>query len=466
MGEISDLGRAFLRDFVVEGVPASGASRPQKAVGRQVFDLIDERVLRASVPINNRVALLGDSITAAGIANGVIPSVSSDANALRNTTRGMTFWLPFLTRQRFTSPQSLNFGISGETSAQIAARVHQVIHSGAGVCVVLAGTNDLGSVPLATTKANLESIYKALTDAHVLTIALPILPRVVAGGSQYGFINEVNAWIANQQSIYPNFRFIDPTYDFGDEFSVSMSPRNGYAYDGLHPTGFGMRNIARPIAAFLNTLLPEPPYRLRVTDHFSAAHLTDGYLNPNPFIRGTGGTVGTGVTGTAPDNWSLDTSAGGGGIGSLSVAGSRGVDSAGFDAQRILIGGTATGGFQTVVTLTQYGYPLPYAVRAGDRIYNEADVEFAGGALGISGVAAFVAATVGGVDYFAWDGYPIVSDGFSQDGLRGTLRTPELTLPGVPTVFHSGYYIYLMNSGSARSADVRISSGAVRATRP
>lgn len=424
-----------------------------------------DRRLRA-FPTNNRVALLGDSITASGIANGVIPGVSPDANALRNSTRGMTFWVPFLTRQRFVSPQELNFGVSGQNSAQILARVDQVIASGAGVCVYLGGTNDLGG-SIATTKANLAATFKALSDANVLIIAVSILPRTVSGGAQYGFINEINAWMAEQQAVYPGFRFIDATFQFGDEWSVNMSPRTGYSYDGLHPMGIGMRNVARVVAEYLNTLLPDPPYRIRVTDHFSATHLTAGYLNPNPFVRGTGGAVGVGVTGTAPDSWSLGVSEGGGNIGSLTVAGSRVTDSRGMDAQCILIGGTATGGYQTVVTMTQYGYSLPHPVQAGDHLYHEADVEFAGGAEGIAGIGAYVCATVGGVEYFAWDGYPIVSDAFSQDALSGTLRTPDIVLTGTPTLIHSGYYIYLMNSVSTpRGADIRISSGATRATRP
>ena len=44
MGQIGDLGREFQRDFVVDGVPASGANEPDKAVGRAVFSVIDSKV--------------------------------------------------------------------------------------------------------------------------------------------------------------------------------------------------------------------------------------------------------------------------------------------------------------------------------------------------------------------------------------------------------------------------------------
>lgn len=48
MGEIADLGREVFRDFVVDGVPASGVNEPEKARARQLTELIDRRVAAAS----------------------------------------------------------------------------------------------------------------------------------------------------------------------------------------------------------------------------------------------------------------------------------------------------------------------------------------------------------------------------------------------------------------------------------
>lgn len=41
MGQIKDLGRTFLRDFAIAGVPASGVNQPRKSEGISVFDQID-----------------------------------------------------------------------------------------------------------------------------------------------------------------------------------------------------------------------------------------------------------------------------------------------------------------------------------------------------------------------------------------------------------------------------------------
>ena len=47
MGTISTLARAWLRNFVTDGVPASGVNEPSKAEGRAVFDAIDDIVVAA-----------------------------------------------------------------------------------------------------------------------------------------------------------------------------------------------------------------------------------------------------------------------------------------------------------------------------------------------------------------------------------------------------------------------------------
>ncbi|MNS00543.1 hypothetical protein D3C72_318030 [compost metagenome] len=58
MGQIGDLGQQFQRDFVVDGVPASGANEPDKAVGRAVFAVIDDKVEAQA----EAVAVVGDQV--------------------------------------------------------------------------------------------------------------------------------------------------------------------------------------------------------------------------------------------------------------------------------------------------------------------------------------------------------------------------------------------------------------------
>lgn len=407
---------------------------------------------RQGSPRNNKVALLGDSITAAGVDN------TSVANELHNTNRGMTHWVPFLTRQKFISPQSLNFGIVGETSAQIAARVADVVASGAGTCVVIAGTNDIGALTFAQTTGNLATIYAALSAANILIIALPILPRTLAGEANYSFPQRVNEWIREQGKNYAGFKFIDP-FIFGDPYSLTYSPRTGYTYDGTHPMAIGMRYLAEPVADYLNTLVPESGAQVRsVCDYFNTSN-PRGCLNPNPMLVGTAGTP-SGI-GPIANSYNVGANAGGGSIGSLVVTCSKSVSTiTQMENQKIVVSGTATGGFATNVILSLVGN-IPN-LSAGDTIELLADIEVAGGTIGISGIAAYAYATMVGVTKWAYDGYAVVSDDLTSDAYTGTFRTPPLVLTAAPSASGLGIGIWLKNTGTTRSCDLRINNIAVR----
>lgn len=457
MGQISDLGRAFLRDYAIDGVPASGSYQPQKSIGREVFDLIDARLEvqgRQGLPFNNLVAFLGDSITAASIAN--------TTTELRNSNRGPLTWLPTLTGGRFLSRQDLIFAVPGANTTAARAWVEDVIASGAGSCQVLIGTNDIPANDFDLTVGNLDYIYRTLTAANILVIALPILPRTLAASAHYGFANRVNAWIAKGGERYPNFRFIDP-YLFGEPYSLTMSPRAGYTYDDLHPVAIGMRYIMKSVTDYLNTLRPPPPRRVRtVTDHYTAGVNPTGYANLNPMMGGTSGTLsadGANLTGVAPNNWNLFASAGGGAIGSLNIVGSKAISADGLDCARIEVSGSATGGFQTVIGLSQYNFPGGFT--AGETIQLEVQVELEGGAVGVSGVGVFFQAAGNDKEY-SWGGYPIVADDLTVDTYSGPILTEPMTLTQTPTLTSCGVWIFLKNVGTTRAIALKIVSIAVR----
>ncbi len=401
----------------------------------------------------NVIALLGDSLTSDGINN--------TADEKRNANRGMTHWVPFLTSQRFTSPQSMNFGVSGENSAQIAQRAWQVVSSGAGVCIVMAGTNDIGGFTAAQTKANLTSIYQQLSAAGILIIALPILPRTLTPEAQYSFPQQINEWMRDQAAVYDRFVFIQP-YEFWDQYSPTYSPRADYTYDGLHPKAIGAFTLARPIAEYLNSIRPYPGIAVHsICDFFNSSN-PRGVLNANPLLGGAGGTKGAGVTGDVADSHRLQAFANGGSIGSLTVTASKGASMrTGGVNQRIQVGGTATGGFDTSVILDlPSGIPN---IAAGDTIEMLADIEIAGATIGISGIEAYIAVQQSGTFKWARDGYPIVSDDYVwRDVPEARFRTPPLTLSGTIGASFVGIKIYLKNTGTTRSCDVRINNIAVR----
>lgn len=440
-------------------------SRATTALDNVPGAVLIERSARTA-PVNNLVAFLGDSITAASIANGAIAGVDTEPNAIRNTTRGMLFWLPFLTSQRFQSRQNLVFGVAGETAEQIAARVGQVVASGAGTCVVIAGTNNVGVNNYASTIAALDTIYRTLNAANILILAYPIVPRNIAGGANYGFMSRVNTWIEAAPSRYPNLRVMDPSL-FTSPYDVTNSPKAGFAYDGLHPTGRGMRELARPAAAYLNTLLPLPPAPVRsVIDHVSASN-PGGFCNKNPMLGGTDGTKGAGVTGSVATDWRVSVGVAGGTVGSLTVAASKGASSAsGRETQKIVVGGSASGGWATAVILDQANF-AGATFKAGDVVEAVAQIATAGGAAEIAGVALVLITTQGGVARYAYDGYPIVSDLWSDDKVAGTLKTPAMTLAQDDTQSSVSLMIFLRNTAAtARGIELDVESIVVRKVAP
>lgn len=445
------LGAGSVTAEEISDISLDQAAILKKIGGLNAADLAVGLATKVAFPKNNKVALLGDSITKNGID-------TSEPNELRNSNRGNTFWVPFLTRQKFVSPQSLNFGVSGETSGQIAARVDDVVNSGAGTSVVIAGTNDIGANSTATCQANLATIYAALAAANTLIIALPILPRTLTGESNYSFPQAVNEWIRDQAKNYPGFKFVDP-FLFGDPYSLTYSPRTDYTYDGLHPFAIGARYIAKPIADYLNTLVPESGPMVRsVTDYFNSSN-PRGCLNINPLLGGNSGTPG-GI-GDIADGYIVSANANGGNVDSLVVTCSKSTSTLfGMVNQRIVVSGTATGGFDTNVILSSI---VDHTLLAsGDVIELLADIEVVGGTIGISGVSAYFFATQSGVAKFSYDGYAVVSDDFTVDGFTGTFRTPPMTLTANPSASGIGIKISLKNTGTTRSCDVRINNIALR----
>lgn len=374
-----------------------------------------------TVPVNNRVALLGDSITSSGIYN--------DADNLRDTARGMGFWLPTLTRQAFQTDQSLNFGVSGDTAAGALSRVQSVIDSGAGTCVVLIGTNDLGS-PIEAVKGHLASIYKRLTDANILTIAMPLLPRTAPSTEAYGWMASLNRWIREQERVFPNLRVIDASPLFGDPYSLQNSPRQGFTYDGLHPMAIGARYMTQPVADYLLTLRKPLGRRVfTVTDHYWPGTNEGGYLNQNPMMAGVDGTVGAGITGQLANDWAISLSAGGGDLSAFSVEVSKSTNAAtGLVAQKITYSGNLIGGWQTIIGMNDFGLTYQEHLKPGDKVIFEVDIDVPGGLPGVSGIVPFLMIEQGGVWKSAHAGFTWVSDDWTVDGFRGVLRTPPMTL--------------------------------------
>jgi hypothetical protein len=87
---------------------------------------------------------------------------------------------------------------------------------------------------------------------------------------------------------------------------------NALVSDGTHPSAYGAALMARTVAPILATLFPTRPNFPGPGDPKNLA--------PNPFMTGTAGSLGTGVTGTVATGWYV---ADGGGSPTLSAVGSK-----------------------------------------------------------------------------------------------------------------------------------------------
>jgi lysophospholipase L1-like esterase len=261
-------------------------------------------------PRPNTIALLGDSFTEMCVQqSGMFLTMGGG--------RGFWTWAAQLMRQRLTlvtRPGTLNGGVSGQTTAQIATRVKQdAVDLNPGWCHVLAGTNDAsGGVPLTTTIANLTAIYDDLSKAGIRIVAGTIAPKSSATTAQLRAIEAINTWIRKQGQIRSGFIVADYHARLaGPTGGWRVEGNTAYTADGIHPSSGGALRMGRVLADALNPYLPATvPFLPTSNIDDGASGATEPNLLPNSMFTGTTGVVGAGATGQAPTSWRIDRNGG------------------------------------------------------------------------------------------------------------------------------------------------------------
>ncbi len=197
---------------------------------RTLFNLLDrwiekmlaphrDGIAAAVVPGAGGVALLGDSITHMGRWDLLFPDV-----------------------------RTCNFGVSGETSAQLLARLAPVIALRPHLIFILIGTNDLfrGCEP-AEVARNVDAIVTelktALPDATIVLQA--VMPRTAKYTARIRALNNLYARVAEQAGA--TWLDLFPAFDDGQG---RMRPE--LTYDGLHLLGAGYavwKGVLAPVIA-------------------------------------------------------------------------------------------------------------------------------------------------------------------------------------------------------------------------
>lgn len=251
----------------------------------------------------NRTIALGDSVTAANLG------VGGPVNAQTHGGRSYATLLGLLTNGRVDLIR--NAGVPGNTTAQMLARLQSdVVAYAPDRCIVIGGTNDAPTVPVATTIANLTAIWETLRANTIEPIACTIPPRADAK-TEVARINAAILHAAARRGV-----------DVVDVHAALVDPATGgyqSAYDngdGIHPSNAGALVIAQTLQAKTESRYPiGGPFltsatgstlNLAVNGLFEGDTNADGVAN-SWVLGGSGGTVTPSIeTDTAiPGNWQV-----------------------------------------------------------------------------------------------------------------------------------------------------------------
>lgn len=231
------------------------------------FDSVARRI---ALPGNGLIMAMGDSIT----ANDYTAPTSTTAQILR--PRQYLLWAAML------SNGGLRYGgvagTGGFTSAQvISTHLPTILAAKPQFCVVHAGTNDPGTLTLAQTIANLQSMYDQLLNAGIVPIATTMLPKQTLINASARTLQLMSQWIMQyaRKRGFPcvdwNRLFVDTANGGWSGYSGGTGPYNG---DDTHPNGAGAKIMGQAIVDALAG-------QLGTASFIPTANYTPGTLSPN-----------------------------------------------------------------------------------------------------------------------------------------------------------------------------------------
>ncbi|UAV89922.1 GDSL-like lipase/acylhydrolase [Pseudomonas phage REC] len=363
-------------------------------------------------PLNRKIAIYGDSRTA-NCSSGTAPNIFTE-------NYGYASWLGQYSGGRIYFDPAYNFGVGGNTSAQWAARVNDVIASDADVVVCLISTNDrTADFTLAQTQQNIEYTVNKLKAAKKIVVFIAETPRGGANAltpARQAIHDQTREWI---KSYLPKLgvRVVD-VYD-------QLLDTAANTVDGLHPNPVGARVIGEALARQIQDLFDSPALLPRFSSVFDASTNRFGQLNSNALLTGTGGTlVGSANTnGVVADSYSVSGSSWAG----MTVTASKEVGTYG-ERQVLKFSGTPT----STGSLYTFEQIVPIAsAKAAASIKGVAHISFEmTGCLGVSLDLRVVDGATSNVK--CCDRY---QEGFPMSSVKvsGVQETPVATISGTAT---------------------------------
>jgi len=263
------------------------------------------------IPYTNtymEVAVYGDSRLAGGNSG-----ITSYGSSLENAVSPVG-WITTKTKGKVVFPADLNFAVGGDTTTLMLARLSAVAACRAKIVLILASINDRGGAAMTAdqTIANFRTMLSGLSNKTVWLIAE--LPR---GDSTYTsnrittpqleYHGKVREWMRDvAPKLYSNVVTFDCYDTFAQWDSVTGDAILGYHHDGLHPSTRGAEVISTPIANYINATFPDVSFLPTSNSNgYSATNNINGWLNSNPMMSGTSGSIGSGGSGTLATNWTF-----------------------------------------------------------------------------------------------------------------------------------------------------------------
>ncbi|MFC0409756.1 SGNH/GDSL hydrolase family protein [Roseomonas elaeocarpi] len=343
---------------------------------------------------NTRLTMLtlGDSITARASSNSYM------------------VWAHIRSRKRFFFNQSLNKGISGNTTADVLARFDRdVVPFKPDVITLAVGTNDCRTLPGGALDVSYEGITERLgkiLDRCAAIGAFVNLVTVRPNGGFGAFTEEqilraqrlmlrVNRWILAEQRRRDGIQVIDPWLQWVDP--LTGGPRAGVTEDYLptpdltHPSAIGGFAEGAVHLAMLAPMLNagnEPHLIRSVLDTYDAEDNPGGNLLANGLLQGSDGRAVAGVSGSVATSWTLSTAAPGNSgtiVGSKENWGSRGERQVVTITDRVNPNGAVAADFVEVVALDQLIRFSSGVYAPGDVLEGCLDIEVSA-STGVSGV--------------------------------------------------------------------------------
>jgi lysophospholipase L1-like esterase len=251
------------------------------------------------------------------IAGAGAVTVSGGASSINNyDLLGFPAWVVGAVGDTFSD--YVMCGISGDTSENLLSRLPQALsYSEYGAIVLLIGTNDNpSSIPQVTASVNR---IKAIIDLCLAKNDRLYVGDIFPRGDNTVAARRYLALVSTQIRAYCQSKFgvrfwsgwdamVDPTAMPTTLLTGVQQPDNLH----LMPYG-GYRASQELIRQIKYDFFVEQPRKSQIDSYDSS--LLIGSWNLNPTLRGTAGSVtaSRGITGTAPDNWTVDRGNGAGG---------------------------------------------------------------------------------------------------------------------------------------------------------